>query len=237
MTHRPNRSTTATGASVYDTRPACPARFHDSVSATRKAGCVCPLARERRRVYFKRQQFGRLDPAYTDATGTRRRLQALIATGWPIRELARQMGWAGNPGLLLYGERQQVHKHTAALVADVYDRLWDIPGPSLRSRRAAQRAGYAPPSAWDDDTIDDPAATPDLGAPVDELPDEEAVRRALAGKARFAQLQPADRVEAYRRLVGAGAGPGTVCRRLGISAATLRALAAAADADRERAAA
>jgi len=31
------------------------------------------------------------------------------------------------------------------------------------TRRAAAR-GWAPPLAWDDDTIDDPNATPDLGA-------------------------------------------------------------------------
>ena len=223
------RRTTATGASVYDTRPDCPARFHDSVSATRRAGCVCPVAKERRRVYFKRQQFGRLDPAYTDATGTRRRLQALIAIGWPIRELAQQMGWTGNPGLLLYGKRNQVHKHTAALVAEVYDRLWNVPGPSARSRRAARQAGYAPPLAWD--VIDDPAAVPNLGAAVDVLPDEEAVRRALAGQTTFSRLQPADRVEAYRRLVAAGAGPGTICRRLGISSGTQRTLAKLANAD------
>jgi hypothetical protein len=221
-----DRRTTATGASVYDTRPHCPARFHDSVSATRKAGCVCPVARERRRVYFKRQQFGHLDPAYTDATGTRRRLQALIAIGWPIRELARQMGWTGNPGLLLYGERQQVHKHTAALVADVYDRLWDVPGPSVRSRRAAARAGYAPPLAWDD--IDDPAATPSLdggGDLVDEVVDEVAVRRALDGdEATAVRLTEAERVEFTRQLLRRGGGASAVSRRLRVSGGRARRL-------------
>ena len=43
-------------------------------------------------------------------------------------------------------------------IAAAYDELAMRPGPSARNRRL----GYPPPLAWDD--IDDPAATPDLGA-------------------------------------------------------------------------
>jgi hypothetical protein len=234
VTHR----TTAAGASVYDTRPDCPARRHGDRSAYSFWHCRCPDAREDWRLYKKRLREGRQPSAYVDATGTARRLRALVAGGYNFADLGRALGWGrrrvANVAQML---DPKVMVRTANAVADVYDRLSTTPGTSTYARIVARRYGWHPSLAWDDDTIDDPTATPNLGAPVDELPDEEAVRRALAGKASFAQLQPADRVEAYRRLVVAGAGPGTISRRLGISTATLRALAAAADADHERAAA
>lgn len=102
-----------------------------------------------------------------DATGTRRRIQALNAIGWDNGRIMKRLGM--DP----YGSRTlfrgaRVHQNTAAKVARVYDELSMTPGPSVRARLHAQRRGYAPPLAWDDDTIDDPNAVPDLGAPDDD---------------------------------------------------------------------
>lgn len=112
--------------------------------------------------------------AKVDATGTRRRLQALVALGWSGSKLAYRLGMEPtNFSSLL--QRDLVHADTARAVRDLYDRLWNITPPQAewRDKIAANRArgyaaerGWAPPMAWDDDTIDDPAAAPE-GASVE----------------------------------------------------------------------
>jgi hypothetical protein len=97
-------------------------------------------------------------------TGTRRRAQALVATGWSQARLARELGLtaANFCGML---RRDQVTAATARAVSDLYDRLWNQPPPehdqrariaASRARRHAEREGWAPPLAWDDNQIDDP---------------------------------------------------------------------------------
>lgn len=106
-----------------------------------------------------------------DATGTRRRLQALIAVGWSNSQLAQRLGWnRSNFISLLTGNA--VRKSTEMKVRRLYDELWDQ-RPSAetrwdraaitRSLRRAATHGWAPPMAWDDDTIDDPMAEPSIG--------------------------------------------------------------------------
>lgn len=101
--------------------------------------------------------------AWIDSTGTRRRLQALIAMGWSHRVLVPILGVA--PGTVdNIHRRKLVRVKTARVVAEVYDRLWDKPAPEGRNRSCAlamaRRKGFVPPLAWDDDEIDDPAARP-----------------------------------------------------------------------------
>lgn len=211
---------TNAGASVYDTRPDCPAPFHDSYSATRRVGCTCPAARRARARYLKRQQHGYLEPAYIDATGTRRRMQALNAIGYPIRELGQMLGWAGNPGTLLWSDRQ-VHRVTATRVTDLYERLSGTPGPSQRSRQAAARAGYAPPHAWEYVDIDDPEATPDLGTSEDDIVDEEAIKRVVAGDMPFKALRDREKIEFFRGPAAGWAYTPTM-ERLHMSASTVK---------------
>lgn len=116
-----------------------------------------------------------LPTALVDGTGTRRRLRALVAVGWPQLELGRHLGMdkksineqvnAVNP--TAYGS-------TVRNVRALYDELWDV-DPATRGvearwiREAKARAAlrrWAPPAAWDDDYIDSPAAMPDLGETV-----------------------------------------------------------------------
>lgn len=101
-----------------------------------------------------------------DATGTRRRLQALVAIGWPQSRLGQRLGVdPSNMNALL--TRSRVTAATARAVAALYDELWDTPAPqspgATRARRHAAARGWPPPLAWDDDTIDDPEAVPDVG--------------------------------------------------------------------------
>lgn len=107
--------------------------------------------------------------AQVDATGTRRRVQALARLGWPARTVG---GLAGVPHLASVIRQGAVGAGTAAKVRDVYDRLWDKPPPAgtlperramARVRNRAARLGWPAPLAWDDDTIDDPAAAPAQG--------------------------------------------------------------------------
>lgn len=108
-------------------------------------------------------------------TGTRRRVQALVATGWSQSKIAHHLGMtSGNFGKVIHGT-SNVHAATRRAVADLYDELWDQAPPQAewrdkiahsRSVRYAAAAGWAVPLAWDEDTIDDPNTTPDLGEPA-----------------------------------------------------------------------
>jgi transcriptional regulator with XRE-family HTH domain len=113
-------------------------------------------------------------PAKTviDGGGTRRRLQALVTLGWSQAKLADRLGWTPtNLGTLLRGDRTTAA--TARKVRALYDELWNQAPPEAthrekiaasRARNHAQKLGWAPPLAWDDDDIDDPSAVPNVGA-------------------------------------------------------------------------
>lgn len=142
------------------------------------------------------------DGAALDATGTLRRLHALHARGWSRRALADELGVAGYT-LSYIEERGTVTGSMARAIRAMYDRLWDqAPPASTQQERAAitltlrwaERNRWQPPAAWDDETIDDPAARPHgkvrarltAAQRLDELmflvrggtPLEEALRRA-----------------------------------------------------------
>jgi len=101
-----------------------------------------------------------------DATGTRRRLQALSAVGWSGAKLAAYLD-LDPTGVTRMFTAQRILARKARAVADVYDRLWNQAPPegtqqdkaaATRARREAAAKGWPPPMAWDDDTIDDPTA-------------------------------------------------------------------------------
>lgn len=111
------------------------------------------------------------DGQLVSAIGTRRRIQALACIGWTMSRQGARIGWApANFAKLLTDDTVTVRRETAQLVARMYDDLWDrAPGGDRFQRagitRVKQRAaanGWLPPLAWDDDTIDDPAATPHM---------------------------------------------------------------------------
>jgi transcriptional regulator with XRE-family HTH domain len=104
--------------------------------------------------------------ADVDATGTHRRVQALVACGWSQLKLAERLGMLrSNFGTMM--NNAKVHAGTARAVGALYDELWDQAPPEAewrdkiaasRSRNYAAARGWAPPAAWDD--IDDPDASP-----------------------------------------------------------------------------
>jgi hypothetical protein len=109
------------------------------------------------------------DGVHVDGTGTRRRLQALAALGWPITALAERVD-VSKVSLHSCLAGHGTTARTARIVRDLYDSMWDQSPPesnrversiAQRSRIGAARKGWAPPMAWDDDTIDDPNAKPE----------------------------------------------------------------------------
>jgi hypothetical protein len=130
-------------------------------------------------------------PQFVDAAGSRRRLQALATLGHSLRSLSGHLGLCSAAiHLIQSGKRGRVSASTAATIRQVYDRLWDAPAPtetrgeriSATSTRAAAAARqWVPPLAWDDETIDDPAAQPDLGEASPSQVDLEEVEHLRAG--------------------------------------------------------
>jgi transcriptional regulator with XRE-family HTH domain len=139
------------------------------------------------------------------ATGTVRRLRALMLAGWPASVLAGELGYQTHALRRLATSGQFTPAPTASGARVLYDRLWDKPGPSERTSRNAVQRGWAPAMAWDDDTIDDPAAQP------------QGIRPARRGSYRRA----ADVIEDAEELIRWGLTPAQAAERLGISRASL----------------
>lgn len=108
------------------------------------------------------------DGARVDGTGTRRRIQALVAVGWGFTALGPQLDIHPRPlGDLAHA--QVVTAGTARKVKAGYKRL-STRTPEQAAVRAqartlartvATRNSWAPPAAWDDNAIDAPDAHPD----------------------------------------------------------------------------
>lgn len=149
------------------------------------------------------------DKTVIDAAGTRRRLQALVTLGWSQAKLADRLGWTpANFTSLMKEPRTRVA--TARKVRALYDELWNQSPPESdhrdkiaanRARNMARTRGWAPPAAWDDDLIDDPAAQPDMG---------EKTPRALALAENAEEL-----------IVGQGYTPDQAAERLGVDVSYL----------------
>ena len=100
---------------------------------------------------------------YVPVVGARRRLQGLMAIGWPLATLSERIG-ADAQGIVA-NRRTSTLKDVHVSVCRVYDELWSTPGPSAITRSKAATYGYALPLSWDDDEIDNPAAEPHRGTP------------------------------------------------------------------------
>lgn len=117
--------------------------------------------------------------ALVPTLGARRRLQALQAVGWSVQKIAERasLDRQALDKIMAGGERTQAR--TARAVRDAYDQLWSATPPvetaadkvaRSRSLARAAAAGWPPPLAWDDESLDDPAArsiteeSPDAGA-------------------------------------------------------------------------
>jgi hypothetical protein len=147
-----------------------------------------------------------------DATGTRRRLQALVAIGWPTELLAAQLGRRPN-SLCRSMTGESVTARTAHDVATLFEQLWNNRPPRTTSeqRAAADAArshaaarGWLPPLAWDD-IESDPTPPPTISLPGGYDIDEIAVERAMAGDGMaYHDLTSAEQQEVVRCLTAHG---------------------------------
>lgn len=163
------------------------------------------------------------DSARIEPCGFRRRLEALLVQGFTIRFLAQECG-IGESTLQKARTADRVTAYVARAVREVYDRLWDQRpqdyGISDAVVGAQQRnhvwQGCLPALAWDDDTIDDPAAVPMLDAEEPEpCRDSNAVDRWLLGESVV--LDTAGRRQALQHLMEwTDLTPDEIGSRLGI---------------------
>ena len=149
-----------------------------------------------------------------DATGTRRRLQALATLGWSVTSLAARSELAVRT-LRRALTSTTVTAQTARAVGRLYDQLraelarHRTPGEqaaAARTKATAQRAGWRGPLAWDDidhdpDELDEAAALEQPGSPAARV-DVVAVERAMRGEQL--PLTALERRDAVARLTSRG---------------------------------
>jgi hypothetical protein len=112
----------------------------------------------------------RPDAGLVDATGARRRLQGLTWAGYTAGDVAAVAGVTVHTVRgIRNGTRPRIFAGTDRKVTAAYDALLRRPRapgtPAARktaamARALAARHGWLSPWTWDDDNIDDPAATP-----------------------------------------------------------------------------
>ncbi len=152
--------------------------------------------------------------------GAVRRVQALLAMGWPHRAL----GAAGitNSAQIIGATGDLITVQRWRQVRDVYDRLSMTPGPSPETRGWAAKLGYPPPLAWDEESIDDPSATAQTGTPAtvtsagDEVVDVVAVARAVATAGAADSLTATERRAVVRVMASRGASDAQIAEHLGV---------------------
>lgn len=156
-------------------RSQCPGTRHGNRSAAQHYGCVCPDAVEVNRRYARWQFAGKAHLSNdvdhrVDATGTRRRIQALYAIGWRECDLAPRLGYINAKRAIPFmhntDTRLRVFKSNADKVLCLFNELRGTPGPSKHQRARAKRFGWFTPDQWDTADIDDPASTPLVNRPV-----------------------------------------------------------------------
>lgn len=122
-------------------------------------------------------------PGFVDAVGARRRVQALVARGWPLEHIARRVGISGNHMRLIIAQ-PRLYGRTAHAIVRVYDELRSLqptrhgvaPAQVKRARDRAGREGWPTVAYWADrmDVIDDPDFEPMYGITRREIIAQDA---------------------------------------------------------------
>ena len=154
------------------------------------------------------------DGARVDATGTTRRIRALVALGWSQSKLAALLDITRSNFHLASGTHPTVLASTARRVAEVYDELSMTLPPqesghdraaAVRARAYAKRRGWLPPLALDDDRLDDP--TYKAGSLISDTTtnglDETAIYRRTHGD-KTVRLTKGEAAELVRRWTNSG---------------------------------
>jgi hypothetical protein len=163
--------------------------------------------------------------ARVEATGSRRRLQALVAAGWPLPTLARHLG--RSPGNLRRAiQSNMVTDDSARRIATMYEQLCHTAPPgrtpveradAARARAHAVEAGWLPPWAWDDidHDFDGLAENGDESGAPETFLDEIAIEQAMRGVP--VRLTPMECDEAIMRLTDRGVSARGISQLLGTS--------------------
>lgn len=186
------------------------------------AGCRATCCRRARAKHenMRRLAASRGTPYTVNSIGSIRRVQALMRIGWRGIDIAHACGWkTGEAVTNALVHRDFVNHRTAARIKAAYDQMSMTLGPSATTRRRAETRGWPPPLAWDDETIDDPAAKPQGMTPRYEpaFLDEAAIERRVNGD-RSVRLHKGEAAEVVRRLLAAGVSTLTISRDYGIKA-------------------
>ena len=177
-------------------------------------GCICDGCRE----FASQYEFWRAGqkragrPLLIPTVGIYRRIRALQRIGYSQKALADLCG-RSEPWIDNVMRATKVRRATADIIHRLYDaHSMIVPvgktkaekAGITRARRYAERQGWPPPLAWDDETIDDPNASPagsgDAGVtePFLSRHDPEAVEAAVRGEKP--KLSPIERAEAIAKL-------------------------------------
>lgn len=182
----------------------CSTECRCGTDAGYNAGCKCRRCKDAHAANHRRLRT-KTTPGVVDATGTRRRIEALACLGWSTAELSRRIGRTRSY-LSKTAHRTTVHPSTAAAVARLYDELcmtWCTTPTAARTAAEARAKGWAPPLAWDEGSLDDPTATPHGHTKsTAEGFDPVVVERILAGDR--VPSSRAERVEVIARWTAAG---------------------------------
>lgn len=155
--------------------------------------------------------------------GARRRVQALMALGWPTRAIGREAGVEGRVTIIyILDERNNtITRGLHDKIVATYDRLsMRIPpagSGTTRARNSAARKGYVPPLAWDDIDHDEGpfgAGDYDRNTDLDDKDiDEAVIIRVLNGE--NLPTNKAEREEIMRRWLSVGGSGRQLCKRMG----------------------
>jgi hypothetical protein len=122
-------------------------------------------------------------PGCVNATGTRRRVQALVAAGWPMSHLALRFGLSERAASSFLTQ-DRVYGRTAKAVAEAYQQLAGVKPEkrgvsatsALRARKRAAQRRWATVAYWADrmDVIDDEHFEPLYGVSRREIVAQDA---------------------------------------------------------------
>ncbi|MFF4536595.1 hypothetical protein [Streptomyces aureus] len=117
--------------------------------------------------------------AYVDATGTRRRGQALHRAGRTVNAMAVALGLCpDHVSRILRARNPKVHGATAAAMKALYDEWKTERGPSEVASQRAEQLGWRDPQWWDDmGDIDDPEFDPEKADRELNFHERAALRR------------------------------------------------------------
>jgi AcrR family transcriptional regulator len=200
--------------------------FYDFNRQRRTERITYRVAQKLLRVRFDIRAIAATAPSTkVDSSRARRSLQALVVAGWTVPLLAERVGM----------ERQQLRRYfylpvyaakTCVRFLDLFQELWPQEPPRISAYAEARRRtmvaenGWVGIGAWDDDTIDDPDAVPNLHGDDESTVDAVRMARVLDGREKFKVLNHVERIELVRRWDEEGRSKTAFEKRFSVSTQT-----------------